>query len=150
MTSFYSIPGPAGTIQVGTVTQLPIGATPTVANSGTEQAAIFNFGIPETPVGISSYKTVADASYTLLEGDRSKILVFTSSSAVTVNVPTGLTGVFDVMLVQSGTGQLTITPASGVTINSPLSATKTAYRYAVATLLPISTDTFLLSGEVTA
>jgi hypothetical protein len=54
------------------------------------------------------------------------------------------------MLVQTGTGQITVTPAGGVTINAALSANKTAYQYAVATLLPIGTNTFILSGEVTA
>ena len=39
-------PGAAATIAVGTVTGLPAGSTPTVTNSGTSAAAVFNFGIP--------------------------------------------------------------------------------------------------------
>ena len=102
------------------------------------------------PAGVSSYKTITGTTYTLSESDRSQILLFTNAAAITLTVPTGLSTLFDTMLVQTGTGQITVTPACGVTINAALSATKTAYRYAVATLLPIGTNAFILSGEVTA
>jgi hypothetical protein len=39
-------PGPAATIAVGTVTALAPDATPTVVNSGTSLAAVFDFGFP--------------------------------------------------------------------------------------------------------
>lgn len=39
-------PGAAATIAVGTVSGLPAGSTPTVTNSGSSSAAVFNFGIP--------------------------------------------------------------------------------------------------------
>lgn len=102
------------------------------------------------PAGVSQYKTITGTAYTLSELDRSFILLFTNAAAITLTVPAGLSALFDVMLVQTGTGQITVTPAGGVTINAALSATKTAYQYAVATLLPIGTDVFILSGEVTA
>jgi hypothetical protein len=38
--------GSAGTVTVGTVTNLSAGATPTVTNSGTSNAAVLNFGFP--------------------------------------------------------------------------------------------------------
>ena len=100
------------------------------------------------PAGVSQYKTIAGTTYTLSESDRSQILLFTNAAAITLTVPAGLSTLFDVMLVQTGTGQITLTGAGGVTINAVLNATKTAYRYAVATLLPIGTNAFILSGEV--
>ena len=102
------------------------------------------------PAGVSQYKTITGTAYTLSESDRSQILLFTNAAAITLTVPAGLSTLFDVMLVQTGTGRITVTPAGGVIVNAALSATKTAYRYAVATLLPIGTNTFILSGEVTA
>lgn len=102
------------------------------------------------PAGISSYTTISGTTYTLDEGDRSRIMLFTASSDVTVTVPSGLSSTFDTMLVQVGTGQITVSAGSGVTINAALSATKTAYQYAVATLIPIGANAFILSGEVTA
>lgn len=110
------------------------------------------FAVPgiQGAAGVSSYSTISGTSYTLAEVDRSKILVFTASGATTLTVPSGLSTVFDVMLVQAGAGQVTVSGSSGVTINAALSATKTAYQYAVATLLPIAPNVFILSGEVTA
>lgn len=102
------------------------------------------------PAGVSQYKTIAGTAYTLSESDRSQILLFTNAAAIALTVPAGLSILFDVMLVQTGAGRITVTPAGGVTVNAALGATKTAYRFAVATLLPIGTNTFILSGEVTA
>ena len=44
-------PGTAATIAVGSVTGLDAGASPTVVNSGTANAAIFDFGIPKGDKG---------------------------------------------------------------------------------------------------
>lgn len=50
--------GPAGgvsypslLVQVGTVTNLPTGSTPTVTNTGTNDTAVLNFGLPQGPAG---------------------------------------------------------------------------------------------------
>lgn len=47
MASFYSVPGAAATVQVGTVTKLAPGSDPTITNSGTPNAAVLDFGIPQ-------------------------------------------------------------------------------------------------------
>jgi hypothetical protein len=47
-------PGQAASVTVGTVTTLPSGSAATVTNSGTANAAVFNFGIPEGGSGNSS------------------------------------------------------------------------------------------------
>jgi hypothetical protein len=43
--------GPAATVQAGTVTMLAPGEVPTVTNSGTTSAAVFNFAIPAAADG---------------------------------------------------------------------------------------------------
>jgi hypothetical protein len=50
--------GPAGgvsypslLVQVGTVTNLPTGSTPTVTNTGANDTAVLNFGLPQGPAG---------------------------------------------------------------------------------------------------
>lgn len=43
--------GAAATIAAGTATGLPAGSNPTVSNSGTSSAAVFNFGIPAGATG---------------------------------------------------------------------------------------------------
>jgi len=44
--------GPSGTITAGGVTSLAYGNAPTVTNSGTSTAAVFNFGIPQGQPGL--------------------------------------------------------------------------------------------------
>ena len=60
--------GPAGaaaTIAVGTVSSLTPGSTPTVSNSGTSSAAVFDFGIPTSPSSFSDLTgTVANSQLT--------------------------------------------------------------------------------------
>ena len=51
--------GTAATIQVGTVSKLAPGSTPTVVNAGTSSAAKFNFGIPQ---GAAATITVGDVT----------------------------------------------------------------------------------------
>jgi hypothetical protein len=122
---------------------------PTSINQQDTQIVLAGPGF-QGPAGVSQYKTITGTTYTLSETDRSQILLFTNAAAITLTVPTGLSTLFDTMLVQTGTGQITVTGAGGVTINGALNATKTAYQYAVATLLPIGTNAFIFSGEVTA
>ena len=62
--------GPAGatgasaTVTIGTVTTLPAGATATVSNSGTSQAAVLNFGIPQGAAGTGGGSGTGTASGT--------------------------------------------------------------------------------------
>lgn len=46
--------GISATISAGTVSMLPVGSNPSVTNAGTPNSAVFNFGIPYSPVP-SSY-----------------------------------------------------------------------------------------------
>src|SRR5258708_26743130 len=57
--------GTAATLAVGAVTTLAPGATPTVSNSGTSGAAVFNFGLPATPtiaVGTTTTKAAGTSA----------------------------------------------------------------------------------------
>jgi hypothetical protein len=94
--------------------------------------------------------TVSGTTYSLSANDDTRILKFTNASGITVTIASGLSSTFSCMAVQLGTGQITFTPASGVTRNAPLSATKTAYQYGTATLLALSANNFLLTGDVTS
>ena len=102
------------------------------------------------PPGVSSFFDVAGATHTLQEANRSKVGRFTSSSAVTITVPAGLSSVYDCMILQLGTGQITIQAGAGVTLRSGTSAFKSAYRYAAINIICIGTNEFLVSGEVIA
>jgi hypothetical protein len=50
---------PSLLVQVGNVTNLPSGSTPTVSNTGTGNTAVLNFGLPQGPAGTNGTNGVA-------------------------------------------------------------------------------------------
>lgn len=51
--------GPSATVSAGTVTALSSSSNPTVSNSGTASAAVFNFGIPRGATGTTGETGIA-------------------------------------------------------------------------------------------
>jgi hypothetical protein len=93
------------------------------------------------------------ASYTLVAGDEQKLVRMDVSTANTLTVPpvssvTWATGT-QVHVVQSGTGQTTLTPGSGVTINGT-PGLKTRARYSTLTLIYEGADVWLALGDLAA
>lgn len=52
------------------------------------------------------------------------------------------------MVLQNGTGQITFTAASGVTLRNRNTYNKTMGQYALATVLHIGSNIFVISGEL--
>lgn len=96
----------------------------------------------------ASIKTVSATSYTLLAADVGRTLRFTSNSNITVTVPAGLGEGYNVMLIQYGNGQITVTPSS-TTINNPDSYTKSAKKWATISLIATEADVFVSAGNMT-
>jgi hypothetical protein len=57
-------PGPAGTIQIGTISTLAPGSPVTIDNVGTPSAAVLNIGIPAGPAGTPAPALVGGANST--------------------------------------------------------------------------------------
>ncbi len=87
------------------------------------------------------------AGYTLVATDNGTIINFTSASAVTLTIPTGLPDGFNCMVVQQGTGQVTLA-GSGLTPISRNSYTKMIGQYALATVLHLGSNVVIISGEL--
>ena len=104
------------------------------------------------PAGLAAVAlTVSGTSYALSSVNNNRLTLFTATSGVTAVVPSGLADGFNCLIVQTtASGQVTISGASGVTVRSALSANKTVYQYAVASIIKIGTEEYLFSGEVTA
>jgi len=85
--------------------------------------------------------------HTLTAGENGKIIVFTSSSNVTLTVPTNLAIGFNCLIIQEGTGVVSITAAAGSTVRNRNSHVKTAGQYAVMSLLSYSNNIFISSGD---
>jgi len=93
------------------------------------------------------------SSYTLGTADYGKLVTVNTSAAGTVTITTSLstaTAGVAIGLAQIGTGQLTVTAGSAVTLQSYGTATKLVGQYATAQLLNLSSNTWLLFGNITA
>ena len=69
--------GAAGSVEIGAVTMLAPGATPTVANVGTVNDAVFDFGLPGTP-------TITPGAATALNAGSSPTVVNSGTSTAQV------------------------------------------------------------------
>ena len=92
-------------------------------------------------------------AYTLAAGDDGLIIELANSATITLTVPPNSSIPFaigtQIQLLQTGVGQVVVTPGSGVTINaSP--GLKTRAQWSFATLIKRGTDTWVLVGDITA
>lgn len=94
------------------------------------------------------------ASYTLVLSDASKLIETNVASANNITIPLNSSVAFPIGtkidIIQIGSGQTTIVPASGVTMNSYEGANKLSGQWAAATLIKRNTDTWALIGNITA
>lgn len=91
------------------------------------------------------------SAYTLVLADDGKIIELNSASAITLTVPLNNDVAFPVgtqiMLIQTGTGQVTVSASAGVTINST-PGLKLRTQWSAATLLKRGTNTWFLTGDI--
>lgn len=93
------------------------------------------------------FKTVSATTYTLLEADDRYTIRFTAATAVTVTVPAGLTHHYLVGIRQAGLGQVTLSPAVGVTISNADDAFTTETQGVFLSLSSSAADTYDLDGR---
>jgi hypothetical protein len=111
--------------------------TSSISGNGTT-TTLTNFG--------AEVNTQSGTSYTLTATDNGKIISCTSNSAVTITVP-ALTSGFNCLIVQRGTGQITLS-ASGSTINNRYNFNKTAGQHAIMSLVSVAAGIFVSSGDM--
>jgi hypothetical protein len=95
--------------------------------------------------------TQTGTTYTLLLSDAQKVVELNNASTVTVTIPANATVAFPVGtfidFVQYGAGQVTLSPAGGVTLRSFASSVKTAGQYAVITAYKRAADEWVITGN---
>lgn len=92
------------------------------------------------------------ASYTLVLGDASEVVEMNSASATVVTIPTNASVAFPVGTViglrRYGAGTVTITPISGVTMDSPSSKVTLNVQYSMGSLHKRATNEWVLTGDL--
>jgi hypothetical protein len=150
-----------------TVSLLAVGANGTVltANSGT--ATGLEWATPSVTatnsVTLTSKTLTAPiiniatnaqtASYSLVLSDASKIVEVSVGSANTLTIPTNASQAFpigtQILILQTNTGQTTLTAAAGVTVNAT-PGLKLRTQWSSAVLVKRATDTWVALGDLVA
>ena len=117
----------------------------TVAPNGTGKTD-FNDS-PLTGYG-ADLQTESGTSKTLAAADNGTIIVCSSNSAVTITVPASLPTGFNCMIIQSGSGQVSLS-ASSTTLNNR-NGTKTAGQHAIMTIVHLGSNAFVVSGDTSS
>jgi hypothetical protein len=93
------------------------------------------------------------ASYTLVLDDKNKIVEMNVASANTVTVPPNSSVAFPVgaqiQVLQTGSGQCTITAGAGVTVNGT-PGLKVRSQWSYVTLIKRATDSWVVVGDLSA
>jgi hypothetical protein len=102
----------------------------------------------------STTLSLQTSSFQLNKDHAGKTINVSSSSDVIITIPANSTTSFSngqkIEIVRSGTGNVSIAGAVGVTINSKNSNKKISSQYAGCVLVKVDTNTWLLVGDLTA
>ena len=90
---------------------------------------------------------------TLSLSDAGKLLKLNNGSANDLQIPLNGAVAFpigtQILIMQYGAGQVHVTTSGGVTLRSSGGKTKLSAQYAVASLIKIGTDEWVLAGDIT-
>lgn len=94
--------------------------------------------------GFAANVASISANYSISSADNGKVIQCTSSSAITITIPTGLPTGFNCTVVQMGAGQITF---SGTYLNRT-GFTKSASQYSVVSILHLGSNSIIVTGEM--
>ena len=124
-----------------------------ITSDAVTQAKIADRAVGSTELTNLSLNAQTGTTYTLALSDAQKLVTLTTASAITLTVPTNSSVAFtigdQVNLLQLGAGQVTVSGA-GVTLRSEGSKLKLKAQYAIATLIKVGTDEWVVVGNLAA
>jgi len=140
-----TVTGPTGATGAASTVTGPTGATGATGTQGSQGAA----GDWTTAQTVST-PTITTNAYAVVSGDNGKILLLNNSStAMTLNVNTGigLSAGQRIDMVQTGSGQVTV---AGTATTNATPGKKFRAQYSAATLICTSTNNYILVGDLSA
>jgi hypothetical protein len=140
--SLTSIPGSALVSGAVGTTQLANGAVTTDKLAAGAPRAGYN----------STRNVVTASSYTLVASDLGKLVELNNASAVTLTIPTDSVSFTEgdrIDIIQTGAGQVTLTPGSGVTLNSDSGKRKLLSQWAACTVIKRGANSWVAIGNLT-
>lgn len=128
--------------------------TAKIADNAVTQAKLADRVVGSAEYDSLTLNAQTGTTYTLVLADAHKLVTLSNASAITLTVPPNSSVAFEigdqVNLLQLGAGQVTVTAGSGVTLRSEGSKVKLSGQYALATLVKIGADEWVLVGNLTS
>jgi len=109
---------------------------------------------PTGPTGnnLVGFNAQTGTTYTLVIGDKDKLVTASNAGAITVTVPPSVFSANDqISIAQTGAGQVTFAQGAGVTITSTgatATAPKLRAQYSAASVICTASNTFLIIGDL--
>jgi len=128
--------------------------TAKIADNAVTQAKLADRSVGSAELDNLTVATAVTDTYTLVLSDAQKVVPLNKSTGFTVTVPPNSSVAFEVgdqvNLLQTGDGQITVAGGSGVDVRSEGSKLKLKGKYAMATLVKIATNEWVLLGNTAA
>jgi hypothetical protein len=144
--------GSISSIKLRTVSGSEAVVTTSIRDSAVTSAKIAASSITYDKFAPTQIDTISGTTYTLALADANKTLKTTSSSATTITVPANGTIAFpigtEIYILQYGSGQVTVSAASGAVVRSDSSRVKIKTQYSSVSLLKIDTNEWVLTGNL--
>jgi len=124
------------------------------ATNGVAWGQVAAAGIASRAIGSAKLDGISinvgtTSAYTLVAGDANRVVTFAATTTLTV--PASVFSVGDqINILQTGAGQVTVVAGSSVTLRSESSRVKTRAQYAMATVICIASNEFVVLGNVVA
>ena len=136
--------GVTPTFAIGSVvTTTASGANVTISGGG--PAYSLNFALPSQSLVLNNQ---AGTSYTVASGDNGKVVAINNASGTTFIVSSGLPTDFSCSVVRTGSGNVTISGASGVSVFSSSPTLRLASRYSVVAVFAFASNQYVATGDL--
>ena len=151
-TAYNSLPYVLGSFPANQLSGTSLASNIT-SSSLTSVGTLASLAVTGNVVYHMATNTQGGSSYTLALSDDGLIIECSNSSGTALTVPPNSSVPFaigtQIQLLQTGAGQITVTPGAGVTVNAT-PGLRTRAQWSFATLVKRSTDTWVLVGDITA
>lgn len=120
-----------------------------LASNAVTKAKVADRAIGSAELDGISINAGTTSAYTFVAGDANRVVTFSATTNATIPASTFSVG-DQINILQTGAGQVTVVAGAGVTLQKEASRVKTRAQWAMATVICIATNEWVVLGNVVA